>query len=228
MSIIFLAGDSTVKQNNITTYPQTGLGQVLYLYLKKEIRIDNHAENGRSTKSFLDEGRMAPIYNDMHEGNFLFIQFGPNDAKVEDPKRYTKPFGEYQENLVKMIHAARNRKANPVLITPLCRCWFKDEWTMKKRIHGDYPKAMIQVAQTENIPYIDLFKKSKELLDSLGLTKAKKLFMNLKPSEFSQYPEGLEDYTHLKAEGAVVFAGLIAEGLKELGGIYEKLVLPSV
>ena len=70
---IFWAGDSTVTQNNYTTYPQTGIGQGLGVYLKKDIVIRNFAENGRSSLSFIDEQRLAPIYNEMRAGDFFFI-----------------------------------------------------------------------------------------------------------------------------------------------------------
>ena len=88
MTTIFWAGDSTVRQNSILTYPQTGIGQVFERFTRRShVQIENHAENGRSTKSFLDEGRLAPICQRMQEGDFLFIQFGHNDQKAEDPSR---------------------------------------------------------------------------------------------------------------------------------------------
>ncbi|MBN2221171.1 MAG: rhamnogalacturonan acetylesterase, partial [Vallitaleaceae bacterium] len=158
---VYWAGDSTVKENNFTTYPQTGIGQVMKLFLKKEVEIYNHAENGRSTKSFIDESRLATIYNDLREGDFLLIQFGHNDAKQEDTSRFTEPFGEYQENLEKFINVARNRKAYPVLITPLCRRWFLENGEMDSNIHGDYPIAMMEVAKKLQVPLINLYEASK-------------------------------------------------------------------
>ena len=65
MSRIFWASDSTEKENDFTTYPQTGIGQGMRLFINKEIEIINHAENGRSTKSYLDEYRLPAIYNDI-------------------------------------------------------------------------------------------------------------------------------------------------------------------
>ena len=82
MATIYWAGDSTVQYNDITTYPQTGIGQVLHLYLKPDVKISNHAKNGRSTKSFIDESRVPAIYDAITEGDFLFIQFGHNDEKI--------------------------------------------------------------------------------------------------------------------------------------------------
>ena len=92
MATIFWAGDSTVQYNDITTYPQTGIGQVFHLFVKPEIKVENHAKNGRSTKSFIDESRIPAIYDRITQGDFLFIQFGHNDEKIQDPDRYTEPF----------------------------------------------------------------------------------------------------------------------------------------
>ena len=76
MATIFWAGDSTVQYNGIMTYPQTGIGQVFHLFLKPDVKVENHAKNGRSTKSFIDESRLPAIYDKISEGDFLFIQFG--------------------------------------------------------------------------------------------------------------------------------------------------------
>ncbi|WP_097014677.1 rhamnogalacturonan acetylesterase [Anaerocolumna aminovalerica] len=225
MSRIFWAGDSTVKENDFTTYPQTGIGQGIRLFIKKEIEIINHAENGRSTKSFLDEFRLAAIYNDIKEDDFLFIQFGHNDSKIEDPGRYTKAFGDYQENLEKFVNAARNKMAHPVFITPLCRRYFVDETHLEEKIHGDYPKAMIETGKKLKVPVIDLFSMSREFLLKVGDEGSKRYFMHLAPDEYSNYPDGLTDNTHLKYEGAVAFGGLVAKGLKELGDIYWNLLI---
>lgn len=223
-SKIYWTGDSTVKENDFTTYPQTGIGQGMRLFLKKEVLIKNYAENGRSTKSFIDESRLATVYNEISEGDILLIQFGHNDAKQEDPNRYAEPFGEFQENLERFVNVARNKKAYPVLITPLCRRWFIDENHMQEDIHGDYPRAMIEVARRLEVPCIDLFQSSKDVIEAVGFKESKKYFMNLAPSEYANYPEGLEDNTHLRYEGAVTFAALISTGLKDLGGIYLELL----
>jgi len=73
MNTIYWAGDSTVQTNDYTTYPQNGIGQIFPIFLKEEYRVENHAKNGRSTKSFMDEGRLAAIDEKIDEGDFLFI-----------------------------------------------------------------------------------------------------------------------------------------------------------
>ncbi|MCH5270985.1 MAG: rhamnogalacturonan acetylesterase [Lachnospiraceae bacterium] len=225
---IFWAGDSTVQTNDITTYPQTGIGQVFSLYIEKDITICNHAKNGRSTKSFLDEGRLEPIAREIGEGDYLFIQFGHNDEKIQDPARYTEPFGTYKENLKLFIDTARSHGAKPVLITPLERRCFVDEKRLDAGAHGEYVAAMKETAEQENVPLVDLFSQSRKEMEKAGAEETLKWFMHLKPGEYASCPEGKEDNTHLKYEGAVKFAGLVAQGLKELGGEYKELLLPEI
>ena len=138
MATIFWAGDSTVQYNDILTFPQTGIGQVMNLFLKPEVRVENHAKNGRSTKSFIDESRLTPIYDKITAGDFLFIQFGHNDEKKNDPERYTDPHSDYMVNLEKFVNAARNKGAWPVFITPLERRCFIDEEHLDIGEHTDY------------------------------------------------------------------------------------------
>lgn len=222
---IFWAGDSTVKQNDITSYPQTGIGQGFALYTDRHVRIVNYAENGRSTKSFIEEGLLDKIDRQIGEGDFLFIQFGHNDEKA-DTERHTEPYGTYQQNLMKFARVANKHGAYPVFITPLYRRLFKEDGTLVKATHLDYPDAMIELGNRLGIPVIDLCSISYSYLESQGDDKTKRLFMHLLPNEYDNYPEGKTDNTHLVYAGAVTFAGMIAEELKKLGGIYSSLLLP--
>ena len=228
MTRIFYAGDSTCAQNNITTFPQTGIGQGLELYIKKEIKIHNHAVNGRSTKSFIEQGRLAVIEQQVLAGDFLFIQFGHNDEKEYDKDRYTTPYGTYKEYLKKFITVAKSAGAIPVLITPLERRCFVDAWKLGEGDHGEYVAGMKQVAEEEKVALIDLYSKSRAKMEEAGAVETTKWFMHLAKGECPFCPEGKIDNTHLKAEGARVFAGLIAEGLKELGGIYAELLVDGI
>ncbi|MGN1149068.1 MAG: rhamnogalacturonan acetylesterase [Lachnospiraceae bacterium] len=228
MNKIFWAGDSTVQTNNITTYPQTGIGQVFSLYLREDITVCNYAKNGRSTKSFLDEGRLEPIDALIGEGDYLFIQFGHNDEKNLDPSRFTEPFTSYMDNLKIFIDTARRHGAKPVLITPLERRCFLDEKHLGIGAHSDYVAAMKQTAEQTKVPLVDLYSYSRAELKKVGAEGCKKWFMHLQPGEYAAYPEGKEDNTHLRYEGAVTFAGLIAKGLRELGGEYKELLLSEL
>ena len=222
---IFWAGDSTVKQNDYTSYPQTGIGQGLPLYLKKEIILVNRAENGRSTKSFIDEGRLSQIEQEIQEGDFLFIQFGHNDEKP-DVERHTDPFTTYQANLETFVNVAMNKKAHPLFITSLYRRIFDDRGQLIENTHLDYPMAMIELGNKLNVPVIDLCELSKSLIQQTGMEQTKEWFMNLPSGRYPNYPEGKSDNSHLQYEGAVLFAGLIAKELHKLGGIFEELLMP--
>ena len=223
MTTIFWAGDSTVKQNSIATYPQTGIGQLFDRYVRRyEVQIENYAENGRSTKSFLDEGRLAPIYDRMTEGDFLFIQFGHNDEKTADPARYTDPDTEFKANLVKFVNAARNKKATPVFITPLTR-YTLDNPDPNLR-HDRWANAMRELAKELGVEVIDLYAMSEKYVADMGQSAQTTLYMNLPAGVYAHFPEGQKDNTHLQPAGALAFGGLIAKALHALGGKYAKLL----
>ena len=222
---IFYAGDSTCARYGILKFPMTGIGQGLELYVKPEIIIDNHAVGGRSSKSFIDEGRLQVIEDQIGKGDFLFVQFGHNDEKARD-ERHTTPYGTYKENLKKYIEVARNAGAIPVLITPVSRRWFADSWKLVSEISlGDYAAGMKQVAEEEQVALIDLYSKSRAKLEEAGAVETTKWYRHLAKGEYPACPDGIMDNTHLKPEGARIFAGLVAEGLKELGGIYSELLI---
>lgn len=225
MNKIFWAGDSTVQTNNYTTYPQTGIGQVFSLFLKEGWQVENYARNGRSTKSFMDEGRLKAIEEKIGEGDFLFIQFGHNDEKNEDLSRYTDPFTTFMDNLALFIDTARSHRAYPVLITPLERRCFVDEKHLGIGAHSDYVAAMKQTAEKHNAPLVDLYSMSRAELKKAGDMFSRRWYMYFPSGEYKNYPDGLKDNTHLRYEGAVMFAGLIARGLDELGGIYGEMLL---
>ena len=224
MNKIFWAGDSTVQTNDYTTYPQTGIGQVFSLFIKEEYQIHNHAKNGRSTKSFMDEGRLKVIDEQIGAGDFLFIQFGHNDEKKEDPTRYTEPFSSFMENLETYIKVAREHSAYPVLITPLERRCFKDNKHLGIGAHSDYVAAMKQTAEKCKVPLIDLYSMSRMELKKAGEEQSRRWYMFFSANTYPSRIEEAKDNTHLRHEGAVHFGSLIARGLKELGGIYAKLL----
>lgn len=228
MNKIFWAGDSTVQTNDYTTYPQTGIGQVFSIFIKENYQVENHAKNGRSTKSFLDEGRLRVIEERIGEGDFLFIQFGHNDEKQEDPSRYTEPFSSFMDNLEKFIDVAAGHGARPVLITPLERRCFVDERHLGIGAHSDYVAAMKQTAERRGVPLVDLYSMSRGELKQAGEPGSRRWFMNFDGGEYKNYPEGLQDNTHLRYEGAVLFGSLIARGLRELGGVYREIILEEV
>lgn len=211
MRRIFYIGDSTVQFNKIDTYPQTGMSQVLELYTAPDVQVVHCGKNGRSTKSFLDEGLFAPVQREMGPGDFLLIQFGHNDEKP-DEARHTEPYGSYQENLRYFIEAARRAGAHPVLVTPIARRLFGEDGTFLPGSHGAYPDAMRQVGAEEQVPVADLTPLTEAALAGLGDEASKPLFV---------WPV---DNTHLKYPGAVLMAGLLAGELERFGSPYRELL----
>ena len=197
--------------NHIDTYPQTGMSQVLSLYLADHVQVVPWGKNGRSTKSFLDEGRFEPVYRAMEPGDVLLIQFGHNDEKP-DPLRHTDPYGSYQENLRYFIRAAREKGAHPVLITPIARRLFDGEGRFLPGSHGDYPDAVRRTGTLEQVPVADLTALTEAELEALGDEGSKPLFV---------WPV---DNTHLKYEGAVRLAGFLARELDRFGSPFRELL----
>lgn len=228
MRNIYWASDSTVQTNDYTTYPQTGIGQVFSLFVKNDVSIHNHAKNGRSTLSFIQEGRLQAIDQEIGAGDYLFIQFGHNDEKNQDPTRFTEPFSTYMENLELFIETARKHSAYPVLITPLERRCFLDDKHLGIGAHSDYVAAMKQTAEKNNVPLIDLYSMSRNELKRAGELHSRKWYMYFDAKEYKNYPDGKKDNTHLRYEGAVLYASHIAKGLTELGGHYKALLLDEI
>ena len=225
MHTIYWAGDSTVQTNDYRTYPQNGIGQVFSIFLKTGYSVSNHAVNGRSTKSFIDEGRLAVIEEQIGEGDFLFIQFGHNDEKKEDPQRYTDPHTSFVDNLCLFIQAARIHGAYPVLITPLERRCFVEERTLGPGQHRDYVEGMKEAAEKFRVPLVDLYTRSRRELENAGEERSRGWYMYFPAGYYPEHPEESRDNTHLRHDGAVHFSGVIAEGLKELGGVYAEMLL---
>lgn len=214
MNRIFYIGDSTVQLNKIDTYPQTGMAQVLELFMKSNVRVLPHGKNGRSTKSFLDEGLFEPVRKEMGRGDFLLIQFGHNDEKT-DPLRHTDPFSSFQDNLRFFIREARSAGTYPVLITPIARRLFDEGGTFLPGSHGEYPDAVRQVGAQEQVPVADLTALTESWLAKLGDEASKPLFV---------WPK---DNTHLKYDGAVQMAAFLCAELQRFGAPYENLLYKS-
>lgn len=217
MTRVFLAGDSTMSNYESDVAPRAGWGQVLEGFLKPGYQVVNEAASGRSSKSFINEGRLKPIAEQICAGDYLLIQFGHNDEKP-DEERATEPYTTYKEHLMQYIETARVKEAYPVLITPVQRRKYEESGSGKlKDTHGEYPIAMKQLAEEAGVPLIDLGEKSKALLESMDPEEAKKLFLWFEPGELPNYPEGAQDDTHFSEYGAKAIAKLVVEGIRELG-----------
>ena len=206
MNKIYLFGDSTCQYNDESTFPQVGWGQFFGEYIKDKYQIINLAKNGRSTRTFLDERLFEPCQKSIEKGDYLFIQFGHNDEKVNS-ERYTEPYKDYQENLLFYINIARQKEATPVLLSPIYRRQFVGD-KLDPNCHGEYPKAMEELARKEHVIFIDMTSISKKYIESLGVEESKELFM-ISAKGKNDYPDKTFDNTHLVEKGARAICELI-------------------
>ena len=222
MPKIYWAGDSTVAKNTCETWPQTGIGQEFERFLIAGVRVENFAQNGRSTKSFIDDGRLDAIAAEIGAGDFLFIQFGHNDEKPEDPTRYADPEVGFPENLSKFVAVAREHAATPVIITPVTRFNRNAPGALYK--HDLWAESGRRTGEKLGVAVVDLTTLSEQLVDSMGAAAQTTYFMNLPAGVYPHFPKGQKDNTHLQPAGAVAFGALIARELYKLGGEYAALL----
>ena len=210
---IFICGDSTAASYNPAETRMVGWGQLLGDYLPGT-DVVNLSMAGRSTKTFLAEGRLEPA-GQADPGDLVLIQFAHNDENEKKPERYTAPWTEFTENLRVFIRFAREHGAVPVLLTPICmRVWQDGKL---QPTHGEYPAAMRSVAEEMNVPLVDLYTESFRIVESMGEEGSRALFMHFAPGEDPAYPDGSQDNAHTKRAGAERFAAAAARGLKALG-----------
>ncbi|MFD3837414.1 rhamnogalacturonan acetylesterase [Streptomyces sp. NPDC058642] len=200
---LYIAGDSTAAQKYADAAPETGWGMALPFFLHKDRPVSNHAVNGRSSKSFVDEGRLDVILGAIQPGDFLLIQFAHNDEKSADPTRYTEPWTTYQDYLRLYIDGARARGARPVLATSVERRKF-DTAGNAVPTHGDYPASMRALAEEERVALLDIQALSLALWQKLGVEETKTYF-NWTATE--------QDNTHFNPPGAIAVARLVAQEL---------------
>ena len=213
---IHLMGDSTMAEKDLKGgNPERGWGMMFQNFLDNDFQVVNYAQNGRSTKSFIDRGLWDKVYDALQPGDYVFIQFGHNDAKADDPDRYAPAYGAYQDNLRKFVRGAREKGATPVLLTPVARRWFKDG-KLDRNCHTDYPAAMTQVADEMDVTLLDITTESLYWLEGLGDEASKAYFM---------ISTGKDDNTHTIARGARKVTEMVCEAVrKQIPAIGEHLV----
>jgi DNA sulfur modification protein DndE len=178
---IFMIGDSTMADKPLNDNPERGWGQLFPQYFTEDVLVKNYAVNGRSTKSFIKEGRWDSVMKYVQKNDYVFIQFGHNDEKTEDSTRYAAPKGLYRENLIRFIKDARSKGANPIMVTPVMRRKFDDKGKFTDT-HGEYPDAVRAVAKEMNVPLIDLHVSSQTLIEQHGVEGSKKCFFGWMPN----------------------------------------------
>lgn len=209
---IFLIGDSTMANKKEIDAPETGWGQVFHKLFTDAVEIQNHAVNGRSTKSFRSLGHWEDVHKQLKAGDYVFIQFGHNDSKQSDTVRYAAAWTDYKANLEKYISEIKAKGATPVLLTPVSRRKFDGQGKFVDQ-HGDYPLVVRKIAKDQHIALIDMTSLSQKVLEKLGESDSKELFMHYPGGIFPKFPKRMEDNTHFSPFGAALMANLVAEDL---------------
>ncbi len=199
---IHLIGDSTMApKDTLKGNPERGWGMYFGEYFDSGIVVYNYAKNGRSTKSFITDGRWEQVKTCIVPGDYVFIQFGHNDQKESDPVRYADPWGAYRGNLRTYIRETRELGGTPVLLTPVARRKFSGG-VFDDKVHGDYPAAMKSVAEETSTVLIDMTSATNDWIRAAGDAASKPYFLWVEPGECEALPEGKHDDTHSREIGA--------------------------
>lgn len=220
--VIFSIGDSTMADyppsylNQFGNgYPIRGWMQMAPSLFNEQVEIRNYARSGRSSKSFRTEGLWEKVIQQVRPGDYVFIQFGHNDAKP-DTARHTEPETDFRQNLLEYIREVTQKQAHPILFTSIARRKF-DENGHLVDTHGGYVSVVRQLAAETGTPLIDLNQMTTRLLEETGPEASKALFLHIPPGKFASLPEGKKDDTHLSVLGATTVAELAVQGLIEQG-----------
>ncbi len=237
---IFIASDSTVQTYDSYYYPQTGWGQTLYsffgelveerecedcdysqaqTYETTNVVVENRAIGGRSSKSFIEEGKLDDLLEDVKPGDYLLLQWGHNDATSSRPNRYVSP-EDFEQWITYYIDGAIQRGATPVLVTPVARYSYtqKEDGSLDsfQSNFEAYRQVMKKVASEKNVALVDLTQRSIDVCNNFGIEGAKSLFLMVNPGEYEgAWAGGANDSTHLQYYGAYKFAQCVAQGIQE-------------
>ena len=229
---VFMIGDSTMANKDTTGGKQErGWGMMLQQYFKSGVVVDNHAVNGRSSKSFIDEGRWDVVLSKMKPGDYVIIQFGHNDEKPA-ADRHTDPGTTFDANLRRFVLESRARGGIPILCNAVVRrnfyrqvdssvddeslrnTTYEDEKVNSDTLidtHGAYLLSPRNVAAELGVPFIDANRVTHDLEQGMGIEGSRRLHMWFRPGEHPSVPKGRKDNTHYNVYGATVVAGLLAE-----------------
>ena len=216
---VFIASDSTASNYSANAANmQAGWGQMLPSYFNGMVTVSNQAIGGRSSRRFINEGRLTTILNAMKPGDYLLVQFGTNDgnttAVYPDGEPYFVSAADFEMYMGQYIDGARSKLGIPVLVTPPPRA----SCTGDSHVFGNgllgYSNSMKTVAAAKTAALIDLNSKTLAYVNMLGCVAAKADFFLL------------NDGTHFQQNGARVMAGFVADGVVELNLSLARYRLP--
>ena len=197
----------------IKAYPETGWGMPFVYFWDSTVTVVNKAKNGRSTSSFRQEGLWKQIMDEAGKGDYVFIQFGHND-EVPAKQTYTTE-REFRRNLLQYVKEVKNKRAIPVLLTPVARRKF-DEAGKVVGTHDVYSQIVRDIAAENKVALIDLDKKAQVLYQQMGVENSKLLFNHLEKGEHPNYPDGKIDDTHFNELGARKIAQIVLADIRTL------------
>ncbi len=234
---IFMIGDSTLANKDIKKGPERGWGMALQGFFTEDVTVDNHALNGRSSRSFILEGHWQKVYDAMKPGDYLVIQFGHNDEKgTIGDKRHTDPGLTFDDNYRMFARAAMEKGATPIIMNAVVRRNFykkpdlsvddeslrnvayQEEMVNSDTLvdtHGYYVDAPRNVAKMLRVPFVDANKITHDLEQGLGIVESRKLHMWLKPGEYG-VAKGRQDNTHYNIYGAHEVASLLVDAMADV------------
>lgn len=211
---IYMAGDSTMAIKPEMSFPENGWGMPFAVFFDENIKVENRAKNGRSTRTFIEEGRWASIEEALQPGDFVIIQFGHNDESENKKDRYTTP-EQYKANLARFIRESRAKGAHPLLMSPITRRYFNEDGTVKHT--HPYAPLSREVAKEEKVDFIDMEVVTREYFQQQGDENSALRFLHIKPDAHPNYPNGVRDDTHLNQLGAREVAQLALREMKKMG-----------
>lgn len=208
-TLVVLVGDSTMA-NYAAEKPARGWGMYVQEYFKSGVVISNLAANGRSTKTFIAEGRWKEALE--LKPDYVLIQFGHNDSHAKGKRESTDAATDFSGYLRNYVDEARDAGAVPILVTPMLRRNYTADGKLDD-ILQPYADAMKAVAAEKNVPVIDLHSASRALYEKLG------------PEEVAKFASETMDRTHFNEAGARAMADLV---LRELPRVAPKLASEMV
>jgi len=221
---IWMCGDSTMSIKEKKAYPETGWGMPFVYFWDSTVNVENLAKNGRSTSSFRNEDLWKKVLDNAKEGDYVFVQFGHND-EVPTKKTYTTET-EFKNYLKQYVSEARSKKATPILLTPMARRKF-DAAGKIEGTHDVYSQIVRDVAKEEKVVLFDMDKLTQQLYQQFGVENSKLLFLQLKPGEHPNYPDGKDDNTHFNELGARLIAQLVLDEIKkQIPELSERIIKP--
>ena len=216
---IHVVGDSTVCTYKDNAYPQTGWGQVIgYFFDGARVKVNNAAIGGRSSRTFIEEGRLDGVIAAAQKGDYLFVQFGHNDRDYSKAARYVEP-SQFPGYIQKYVDAGQKKGMNVVLISPMNLNGSRNVFSTGSNNY-DARGMMQTVAKNNKIPFVDLNMKSYNTYNttykSMPDYVTRYLYKSLQKGEYPNYPDGVSDgTTHFQEMGSMGHAQMICEELEE-------------